>query len=64
MPEARQSTKVSVVVCAEGCPKGWVSRLSGASAALSLETSYVNYTVIRAVDRELVGLFGRAGRIR
>jgi GT2 family glycosyltransferase len=46
---------------AEGCSKARVSRLSGASAALSSERSYVTQTIIRAVRRELNGVF-RPGR--
>jgi GT2 family glycosyltransferase len=46
---------------AEGCSKARVSRLSGASAALSAERSYVSHTIIRAVRRELSGVF-RPGR--
>jgi GT2 family glycosyltransferase len=46
---------------AEGCSKARVSRLSGASAALSSEKSYVTHTIIRAVRRELIGVF-RPGR--
>jgi GT2 family glycosyltransferase len=46
---------------AEGCSKARVSRLSGASAALSSERSYVAHTIIRAVRRELSGIF-RPGR--
>jgi GT2 family glycosyltransferase len=38
---------------AEGCSKARVSRLSGASAALSSERSYVRHTIIRAMRREL-----------
>lgn len=44
---------------AEGCSKARVSRLSGASAALSSERSYVAHTIIRAVRRELSGVFRR-----
>jgi GT2 family glycosyltransferase len=47
---------------AEGCSKARVSRLSGASAALSSERSYVTHTIIRAVRRELSGVFQRGGR--
>src|SRR5215831_11641256 len=46
---------------AEGCSKARVSRLSGASAALSSERGYVTHTIIRAVRRELIGIF-RPGR--
>src|SRR5215469_10121036 len=46
---------------AEGCSKARVSRLSGASAALSAERSYVTHTIMRAVRRELGGVF-RPGR--
>jgi len=46
---------------AEGCSKARVSRLSGASAALSSERSYVAHTISRAVRRELSGIF-RPGR--
>lgn len=46
---------------AEGCSKARVSGLSGASAALSSERSYVTYTITRAVYRELSGVF-RLGR--
>jgi GT2 family glycosyltransferase len=46
---------------AEGCSKARVSRLSGASAALSSERGYVTHTIIRAVRRELIGIF-RSGR--
>ncbi len=42
---------------AEGCSKARVSRLSGASAALSSERSYVTHTIVRAVCRELSGVF-------
>jgi glycosyltransferase involved in cell wall biosynthesis len=46
---------------AEGCSKARVSRLSGASAALSSERSYVTHTITRALRRELSGLL-RPGR--
>jgi GT2 family glycosyltransferase len=46
---------------AEGCSKARVSRLSGASAALSSERGYVTHTIIRAVRRELIEAF-RSGR--
>ena len=46
---------------AEGCSKARVSQLSGASAALSSERSYVAHTIVRAVRRELSGIF-RPGR--
>ncbi len=46
---------------AEGCSKARVSRLSGASAALSSERNYITQTIVRAVRRELSGLF-RPGR--
>jgi GT2 family glycosyltransferase len=46
---------------AEGCSKARISRLSGASAALSSERSYVTHTISRAVRRELAGLL-RPGR--
>ena len=49
---------------AEGCSKARVSRLSGASAALSSERSYVTHTIIRAMRRELIGLFRPGRRIR
>ena len=42
---------------AEGCSKARVSRLSGASAALSSERSYVTHTIVWAVRRELIGVF-------
>lgn len=42
---------------AEGCSKSRVSRLSGASAALSSEKSYVSHTIIPAMLRELSGVF-------
>ena len=42
---------------AEGCSKARVSRLAGASAALSSERSYVTHTIIRAMRRELIGVF-------
>jgi glycosyltransferase involved in cell wall biosynthesis len=42
---------------AEGCSKARVSSLSGSSAALSSERSYVTHTIIRAVRRELSGIF-------
>ena len=44
---------------AEGCSKARVSRLSGASAALSSERSYVTRTITRAGRRELSGFFRR-----
>lgn len=47
---------------AEGCSKARVSQLSGASVALSSEKSYVTHTVIRAMRRELGGLFRRTRR--
>ncbi len=47
---------------AEGCSKARVSRLSGASVALSSERSYVTHTIIRAMRRELSGLFRRDRR--
>jgi len=46
---------------AEGCSKARVTRLSGVSAALSSERSYVTHTIIRAMRRELSGVF-RPGR--
>jgi GT2 family glycosyltransferase len=46
---------------AEGCSKARISRLSGASAALSSERSYVANTIRRAVRRELGGVL-RPGR--
>jgi len=46
---------------AEGCSKARVSRLSGASAALSSERSYVTHTIIRAARREMIGVL-RPGR--
>lgn len=46
---------------AEGCSKARVSRLSGASAALSSERSYVTRTIVRAARRELSGVL-RPGR--
>jgi GT2 family glycosyltransferase len=42
---------------AEGCSKARVSRLSGASAALSSERSYVTHTIIPAMRRELMEAF-------
>jgi glucosyl-dolichyl phosphate glucuronosyltransferase len=42
---------------AEGYSKARVSQLSGASAALSAERSYVTHTIMRAVRRELGGVF-------
>ena len=42
---------------AEGCSKARVSRLSGASAALSSERNYISHTIIRAMRRELSGVF-------
>lgn len=47
---------------AEGCSKARVSRLSGASAALSSERSYVTHTIIWAMRRELTGVLRRGGR--
>jgi GT2 family glycosyltransferase len=47
---------------AEGCSKARVSRLSGASAALSTERSYVTHTILRAMRRELSGGFRRGGK--
>ena len=44
---------------AEGCSKARVSRLSGISAALSSERSYVTHTIVRAVHRELIGFSRR-----
>ena len=41
---------------AEGYSKARVSRLSGASAALSSERSYVTHTITRAVRSELIAL--------
>ncbi|HEV2373508.1 MAG TPA: glycosyltransferase family 2 protein [Streptosporangiaceae bacterium] len=46
----------------EGRSKARVARLSGASAALSSERSYVLTTVRRAVVRELAALFQPGGR--
>ena len=46
---------------AEGCSKARVSRLSGASAALSSERSYVTHTIIEALRRELSGVFRPGG---
>ena len=47
---------------AEGCSKARVSRLSGASAALSAERSYVTNTIVRAVRRELFGVLRPDGK--
>jgi glucosyl-dolichyl phosphate glucuronosyltransferase len=47
---------------AEGCSKARVSRLSGASAALSSERSHVANTIIPAVRRELIGVFRPGGK--
>jgi len=47
---------------AEGCSKARVSRLSGASAALSSERSYVTHTIIQALRRELSGVFRPGGK--
>ncbi len=47
---------------AEGCSKAHVSRLSGASAALSTERSYISHTIIRAMRRELSGVFRQGWR--
>jgi glucosyl-dolichyl phosphate glucuronosyltransferase len=47
---------------AEGYSKARVSRLSGASAALSSERNYVTDTVVRAVRRELRGVFRADGK--
>jgi glucosyl-dolichyl phosphate glucuronosyltransferase len=42
---------------AEGCSKARVTRLSGASAALSSERSYINHVIVPAVRREVGGVF-------
>lgn len=47
---------------AEGCSKARVSRLSGASAALSSERSYVTHTIMLALRRELLGVFRPGGK--
>jgi glucosyl-dolichyl phosphate glucuronosyltransferase len=47
---------------AEGCSKARISRLSGASSALSSERSYVRHVIIGAIRRELGGSFRRARR--
>ena len=47
---------------AEGFSKARVSRLSGASAALSAEKSYVTHTIIQAVCRELSGILRRSSK--
>jgi glucosyl-dolichyl phosphate glucuronosyltransferase len=47
---------------AEGCSKARVSRLSGASAALSSERNYIAHTIATAVRRELSGLFRPGGK--
>ena len=47
---------------AEGSSKARVSRLSGPSAALSSERSYVSHTIIRAMRRELNGVLRPGGR--
>jgi GT2 family glycosyltransferase len=47
---------------AEGCSKARVSRLSGTSAALSSERSYVTHTIVQAVRRELTGVFRPGGK--
>jgi GT2 family glycosyltransferase len=47
---------------AEGCSKARVSRLSGASAALSSERGHVTHTIIPAVRRELIGVFRPGGK--
>ncbi len=46
---------------AEGCSKARVSRLSGPSAALRSERSYLTHTIVRAVCRELTAV-PRQGR--
>jgi glycosyltransferase involved in cell wall biosynthesis len=47
---------------AEGCSKARVSRLSGASAALSSERSYITHTITQAMRRELGGVFRPGGK--
>jgi len=47
---------------AEGCSKARVSRLSGASAALHSERSYVTHTIMQAARRELSGVFRTGGK--
>jgi GT2 family glycosyltransferase len=47
---------------AEGCSKARVSRLSGASAALSSERSYLTQTITAAVFREVGGIFRAGGK--
>ena len=47
---------------AEGCSKARVSRLSGASAALSSERSYITHTITQAMRRELGGVFRTGGK--
>ena len=44
---------------AEGGSKARVSRLSGASAALSSERTYVTHTIVQAMRRELIEVFRR-----
>lgn len=47
---------------AEGCSKARVARLSGASAALSSERSYVSQTIVQGLRRELSGVFRPGGK--
>jgi glucosyl-dolichyl phosphate glucuronosyltransferase len=47
---------------AEGCSKARVSRLSGPSAALSSERSYIAHTIARAVCCEVTGMLRRGRR--
>lgn len=62
MDQSRATWRYFLGRChAEGCSKARVARLSGASAALSSERSYVAQTINRAVRRELTGVL-RPGR--
>jgi GT2 family glycosyltransferase len=56
--QARATWRYFLSRCrAEGCSKAQISRLSGASAALSSEKSYIAHTISQAVGRELSGVF-------
>lgn len=62
MDQSRATWRYFLGRCrAEGCSKARVSRLSGTSAALSSERSYVTHAITQAIRRELIGLF-RPGR--
>lgn len=63
MEESRRTWRYFLDRCyAEGCSKAQVAQMTGASAALSSERSYVIHTLRRAVYREFRRIFRPRGR--